>query len=471
MTGLQLMLQSHSERKYHMIIYSTKLPMKAEFDRNAFLASIVKWNANSKYRIDGLETQIDSPVFEVSAENNSISSITLEGELTTAVRVHNENKGGIWNTDLILNEDKNILTICVDRSVQDTTELMKGFAQVPKIVEQLILDGFTGSNLGFQISKKAISICSDEKAALNDAFNGKVSFSLPIVYLSSRSKLDSDKLASKLAGLATVIQDNEDMISEAYPEPIYIFFPHRNRKPQAFGDYPLHRDISFEIIEHLNNQLYTGIDTWNGVKSELLAIEAKQNAVKYQEAATENEVLSEMQEEFLKQEQANIAERERLLAENLKLQSEMFMLTKKLEKAGNGAQPILNMGAETDFYPGEHLEFVIEILRDYYEKSVGADSTTRRHDVLKSILDANPAEGILEKYRQLIKNAFEGYRDFNTQKIKSALREAGIEITAHSGHYKLALHGDSRYTYEVASTPGAYRTGINTSAGINKLMF
>ena len=106
---------------------------------------------------------------------------------------------------------------------------------------------------------------------------------------------------------------------------------------------------------------------------------------------------------------------------------------------------------------------------DYFEKSVGTDS--RRHDVLQSILDANPAQGIPEKFRQMIKSAFEGYTDFKIKKIQDALGETGIEVVGHGAHYKLAYHGDARYTYEVASTPSSKRTGINTSSGINKMMF
>lgn len=455
-----------------MIIYATHIPMKKEFDRESFLSSIVKWNAQGKYRISGLETQIHLKNFEITDGDNSIYSITMEDELTTAVRVHNANKGGIWDTDLILNEDKNTLTVCVDRSVEDTTELMKGFAQVPRIIGQLIADGFTGDNLCFPLSDAAIQLNAEHQIELKAAISGEISFALPIVYLSSRSKLDADKLAGKLTGLATVVLDREDTLKESYPEAIYVFFPHKKMKPRSFGDYPLHREIALEIVSFLNQQTYSGLDSWNGVNNAFLDAEAKKNALKYQNAASENEALSELQEEFLKQEQINKAERERNLAEISRLQYENHNLFRRIEKAESGAQPILHMGAEKDYYKGEHLEIVIEILRDYLEKSVGADSTTRRHDVLQSILDANPAEGTPEKFRKLIKNAFEGYTDFTSKKIQDALRETGIEVVNHSGHYKIAYHGDTRYTYEAAATSSdSFRAGKNCSAGINKLMF
>ena len=455
-----------------MIIYATHIPMKKSFDRGAFLSSVVKWNSAGKYRIDGLAEQIHSHSFEVKDGDNSICSITLEEELTTAVRVHNENRGGIWNTDLILNEDKNILTICVDRSVQDSTELMKGFAQVPRIVGQLIADGYTGDNLCFPISDTAVQISGDHQSSLNAMIHAEAVYALPIVYLSSRSRLNADKLAGKLTGLATVVVDPADSIKETFSEPIYIFFPHRKMKPFAFNDYPLHREIALEIVSYLNQQTYTGIDTWNGAMNALLDAEAKKNALKYQEAASENEVLTELQEDYLEQEKKNQAERKRFQDEIVKLQAEVFGLAKRLEKAESGSRPFLNMGSEKDYYEGEHLEIVIEVLKEYMDKNVGADSSSRRHDVLQSILDANPVEGIPEKFRKLIKNAFEGYTDFSSKKIQDALRETGIEVLNHSGHYKIAFHGDSRYTYEAAATPSdSFRAGKNCSAGINKLMF
>ncbi len=452
-----------------MILYSTRIPMKKGFDRENFLFSILKWNQNGKYQIAGLEEKIYSKSFEVTDGNNTMSTITLEDELTTAVRVHNENKGGIWNTDLILNEDQHMLTVCVDRMMQDTTVLMKGFANVPGIVSVLIEDGFAGHNLGFPVSNTAVIISDENKAALDAMIHIESGFVLPMVYLSSRSKLDADKLAERLAGLATVLLDNADILKSDYPEPIYIFFPNKNMKPRAFGDYPLHREIAIAIVEYLNQQTYTGVDTWNGVKNTLLDIESRMIAKKYQDAASENETLLELQEDSIKQEQKNKDERERLLAEINKLRAENAGLTNRLEKLEIGSKPFLHMGAEKDLYYDEHLEIVIEILRDHLKKSV--DPASRRHDVLQSILEANPIKGLPEQYRQIIKNAFDGYTDFSSKKIQDALREVGIEVIGHTGHYKMAFHGDERYTYEAAATPSDHRAGKNVSADISRLMF
>ena len=108
-------------------------------------------------------------------------------------------------------------------------------------------------------------------------------------------------------------------------------------------------------------------------------------------------------------------------------------------------------------------------MKEYLNKRV--EDKCRRADILKSIIEANPVEGIPEKYKKIIKEAFNGYTKFNCTKILNTLNETGIDIVDHTGHYKIQFHGDSRYTFEAASTPSDHRAGKNAAAIINNLMF
>ncbi|MGN1422234.1 MAG: hypothetical protein ACI4XA_02570, partial [Oscillospiraceae bacterium] len=77
------------------------------------------------------------------------------------------------------------------------------------------------------------------------------------------------------------------------------------------------------------------------------------------------------------------------------------------------------------------------------------------------MIEANPAVGTTEKYRAIIRAALDGYKTFETAKVTKALKETGIEIIEHTGHYKIALGGDHRYVCEAAATCSDNRGGLN----------
>ena len=135
----------------------------------------------------------------------------------------------------------------------------------------------------------------------------------------------------------------------------------------------------------------------------------------------------------------------------------------------NTGEVLLVKGSEEDFYPNEQAEIIIEILKEHLEKYVRKNS--RRADILRSIIAANPVDGIPEKLKSTIKKAFEGYKQFNCVRISEALKLAGLEVTVHSGHYKVRHGKDTRYMAEVAATPSDRRAGKNAAAIINRLMF
>ena len=124
---------------------------------------------------------------------------------------------------------------------------------------------------------------------------------------------------------------------------------------------------------------------------------------------------------------------------------------------------------ETDLYNNEQYEIIIDALEEYLAKSANRDS--RRADIIRSVISANPVEGTPGKYRAIIRNNLDGYKNFATSKITKALKDTGIEIIEHTGHYKLALKGDHRYICEAAATCSDTRGGLNLVSEINNKMF
>ena len=320
---------------------------------------------------------------------------------------------------------------------------------------------------GIPISNKAI--CIDDRETVLSAISSSDRFSLPMVYLSSRSELNADRLAAKLSGLALVVSDHNDCIADKYPEPIYVFYPHRNMAPTAFDNYPFHRDIQCCVENYLNSREYRKLETWDGIQNERTDINNRNLLHKYSSVSSDNEILGEMYSE-LESKMAEAAElRDKLSYENNMLIAENARLRQENERFFVQGVPLLMRGNETDLYNNEQYEIIIDILKEYLAKSTVPNS--RRADIILSVLEANHADGTLEKYRTIIRNTLDGYKNFSTAKITKALRDVGIEIIEHTGHYKIALKGDHRYSCEAAATCSDSRGGLNLVAEVNNTLF
>ena len=445
-----------------MLIYSTRFRVVPEFDKVEFIRNISESNSP----IEGFEDNSFS--FIAGDDNNNIEVAELAEKNIIAARIHISNDGGEWDTDLVLNYGTAVLSVYVNRTVDDNTTNIDSKGGVPRFVSQIIKRGFAGKCCGLNISEKPL-ILSD-KDLIEAAVNTSDRYSLPIVYLSSASELDADKLASKLAGLAVVISDSKNVLKERYPEPIYVFFPHRNTPAVSFGAYPYHREIQWKIYDYHNSRKYEKLETWDGIHNETLASERRELFSEFRRTSADNDVLIEMYNELEKRLDADSAANNELYSELSRLRAENARLTYENERLSENGKPLIMYGIEDDIYTDEQREIIIDILSDYRDKNVSAG--TRRADIIDSVIDANPVKGTPARYRKIIKKAFDGYTNFDTQKISAALNETGIKITKHTGHYQIALNGDQRYACEAAATcSDSGRGGKNLISEINNKMF
>lgn len=448
-----------------MLIYSTRFRVTAAFDRECFVDSIIEWNRNGHYHIDDIEE--DSLSFIAGDDDNNLEVTDLEDEKVIAARMHIDNNGGVWNTDIILNYEESVISVYVNRTVGENTGNPAARAFVPQIVTQIIDGGYAGKSMGIPISSSAAAMGGRE--AILKSISASDRFSLPMVYLSSRSEIDPELLAAKLAGLATVVRDSGDSISGEYPEPIYVFFPHRNMAPVPFGSYPFHRDIQACVVSYLNSREYRKLETWDGVQNAKTDIANRALLRKYKEASSDNEMLVEMYAELEKKIKEEAELRDKLSYENNRLIAENARLQQENQRLNGGGVPLIVRGAEPDLYDNEQYELIMDILKEYLAKS--AADGTRRADILRAVIGANPVNGTPEKLRATVRAALEGYKNFDSSKIAKALKEAGIIILEHTGHYKIALGGDHRYICEAAATCSDNRGGLNLISEINNMMF
>lgn len=449
-----------------MQIYSTRFRVKKTFTSEEFVSSVKEWSRSRRCPITDTEgTELS---FIAGDDDNYLEVISLESRNVIAARTHEETKGGIWDTDFVLDYENNIVSVYVNRNISDTTLNMNSRSFMPGFISQIINNGFAEQSNGIEISDSAVRVTDAE--ILRNAVNSEDEYSLPLVYLSNSSKVDGNKLAAKLTGLATVVTDSDNILADDYPEPIYVFFPHRNMAPLAMGEYPFHRDIQMAVYNYHNSRDYGELETWNGVQNARINAENTDLLSKYRAITSDNDTLTEMYSELEEKIDKDSRLREELSFENNRLIAENAMLIQEIERLREGGTPILMRGQENEMYPDEQREIIISVLRKCLGHSV--EENTRRHDVISSVIEANPVKGLPEQYQSIIRNAIDGYSTFETSKITSALKETGIEIIEHTGHYKIALRGDHRYVCTAAATcSDTGRGGKNLISEINKIMF
>lgn len=448
-----------------MLIYSTRFRVNPEFDKKEFVNKIIEWNRNGRYPVDDIEKNTFS--FIAGDDDCCLEVIDQEKNNVIAARMHIKNDGGVWNTDIILNYGINILTAYVNKTVDENTVNTDSRAFIPEIIKQVIRHGYAGKSMGLDISEKALNI--SDRELLENAVASYDKYSLPMIYLSSASEISADKLAAKLAGLAVVVNDADNVLKERYPEPIYVFYPHANVPPTAFGSYPFHREIQRVVFDYLNKREYNKLETWDGIQNERSSQANLELLNKYRSAAADNEAFQELYSELEEKLNELNKQWEDISRENSRLNSENARLARENERFRECGVPLIMRGSENDLYPDEQREIVMDILREQMRVSLGEG--TRRADIVGSIINANPTQGTPEKNKQIIKRALDGYKAFETASILKALKETGIEIIEHTGHYKIALEGDHRYVCEAAATCSDNRGGKNLIAEINKKMF
>ncbi|SFX39498.1 hypothetical protein [Ruminococcus sp. XPD3002] len=456
-----------------MLIYSTRFKVKDIFTKEQFVKSLIKWCTEKKQPLSGLENHKSDFSFSEIDGNQMIEVVDVETDSIIAARQISETLKGNWTVDAVLDYGKKTLSVYMDYTVNDSSETSNTHLRAPRLIRQIINDGFAENNLGFEMKTSAITLEDKDREKLISALNASDTYALPFVYLSSRSDVDADVLAQKLSGLAVVIEDTSDILNSVAPErftaPIYVLLPHKGADPLAFGNYPLHREIIHTVANYLNRRVYDKLETWDGVNGKLLRIRSRETIEKLKEKSDNND-FNKIYLEELEAENEKYSQKYEKLAEELqKLKLENERLNYRLESYTGAGNSLIVSGTENDLYPNEQREIIIDCLKEYLDKNV--QSASRRADIIKSIINANHVDGIPDQYKKIIKAAFDGYKKFECFEIMDALKKTGIVVVEHTGHYKIQYHKDPRYSFEASATASDHRAGKNAASIINNLMF
>ena len=245
-----------------------------------------------------------------------------------------------------------------------------------------------------------------------------------------------------------------------------------------------------QVIHYSNTQMIAPLYTWQGVTNALLlerlanqrverlaAERAKKEAEERmaQLVAEQDEEKRRFKKKALEDARAEAdsmieafddetekmrKEIERLTKANEALQYENQGLRAKLDAMDQ--EPILYLGDEFEFYPGEIKELILSVLEDTIPNLFQG---SRRYDVVNDIVQNNNYLRVPKERANEIKRLLGTYTSLPAR-LKQDLEAFGFTITGDGKHYKLVYFGDDRYVITLAKTPSDVRAGKNDALGI-----
>ena len=466
-----------------MLIFSSILSVKDSLTKDAFLRLVIEWNQGSSHRENIIPDIVWNGERNIryGDENLFLDIEEYRNGNIIAVRFQKkEDEGTVWNTDYILSFDEMKLSVRLDRSFEGSLSPDASYSS-PYFLTLLIDRGYLEDDNGLPVAYEPVTIGSSDIDLLADVINGKSDYRLPVVYVSKtfygQDPLDVSALAYKLKGSAYVLVQeggwiNSDLREKCssnneYYGSVGIYYPHNTmeHKRYKYRDYEASRKYVFDnivssVIQFGNLQNTDSLYTWEGVQNHILADMLQHQIDKHMLAENERDeagkLIDSVDDELTKL-QEKVAD---LTNNNMALMNENQGLRLKL--AGANQVPLLYYGEESDFYPGEIREIVLDLLSDVL---ASLPDKTRRKDILTDIIEENIFDGQPDKRKDEIKKLLKGY-SLITPAMKKDLENLGFTIIEEGKHLKLVYYGDNRYMTTAAKTPSDARTGSNLAAGI-----
>lgn len=496
-----------------MLLFSTMLSITDNLTKDKFIELVIKWNQGSPHADNIISGIVWNGERNIKYEDGRLSLEIEEYRNGNIIAVRYEkidDDGVVWDTDYVMNFTTRKMGIRLDRSYLESAVSPNWGFSTPHFISLLIEENYLAKDNEFSISNKPHYIDDDEIEKVADIVNGK-RYHLPIVYVSKtyydEFPVDVNRMASRLKGVAHVLVQKSNVSNlrlrelcdskNEYFGAIGIYYPGNMTSHRRFlyRTYPgsekqyLDRVVN-AVISFSNSRMMNSLYTWQGVNHALMRDRLESQKEERVQAEKErrlalNEVLTlKGQQESVKREAIEKAKEEanaildgvdneiaklheqidQLTHMNEKLQYENQGLKAKIDS--NQDQPLLYVGLEKEFYPGEIKDLILSTLSNCLPN---IEIKTRRHNVVQDVIQANDYECISKKRADEIKRLLSNYNGM-TQKVRKGLEDIGFEITYESNHYKATYFGDSRYTLIYGATPSDVKAGKNNvSNTVNKV--
>ena len=479
-----------------MLKFRTQFPIQEDADIRATLSATYQWIAGSRhYALNGVIKESDLINSEEGSEEAGAETLNhyffeeSDSVRLVGVELIASKHGLTWTTHMVARQTERDAWV----SLELTCEAEEAGAQTPSTKRPVLIDRLLdevpfGRDGSIDTIAHAHNLMDSQvdlaKAIVLNCANN----TMPVVYLSAttlgRHVTNPSVLAKRLAGMAHVVVEPNRAFSQRlrlatesqnpFGGQVGLFWPDSGLR-EILHRYDISSDEFIdEIAIHVQSQLLVkGLDrrlSWNYFQKSLSQHRIKQSAKIWEELGSEqSEHLSRKLAEQENQHRDSEETWERLVAD---IEQEKQTLQKELQKVQVCQRKIqsgqvVNIGTEEELYPGEFSAIMHDIL------TAAAGSTTvgnRRHDVLRSLRDANPLPLFVDEREQRIKQLMTGYRGMDSR-LRKDLEDLGFEITEDGKHYKISLYGDDRYTVALAKTPSEGRGILNWVSDLKKKFF
>ena len=487
-----------------MLLFSTILRVNDTLTKDGFIKLIIEWNQGSPHKeniIPGLEWHGERNI-RFGDERMWLDIQEYRNGNIIAVRYEKtEEDGVVWDTDYVMNFTEMKISILLYRSYLEEALTVDPKFSTPHFISLLVYGGYLKDDGDLPVTRNPIFIKDGNLPLLCGVINGTQRYRLPVVYISKNyghtDPVDVKWLASRLKGVAHVlVQESRYTNSDIrlmcndrneYNGAVGIYFPnqaveHRRyfyRAYQGYDETMLERVVR-TVINYANMQMipllytYQGVfnamlrDRWSSRGEDLIVLErAKKSAEFARELAEQERDEAEQQKDeahqlvdMTDQEISDMKRQiEELTHENERLTAENAGLRTKLN--GMDSMPVLYLGTEDEFFPGEIREMILAIL----DRALGDETKTRRSDVLRDIIHSNGYQHSRENRIREVKAKLKGYKTMNGA-LRRFLEDLGFVITEDGKHYRLTYYGDNRYHTTLAKSASDHREGENISTQI-----
>lgn len=461
-----------------MLLFSTILPARVNLDPQTFFETIVDWNQQSSRQVNRIEDLNWNGELNARYCSDRLELIfdSLPEEQLYGARFVKNDDGIHWRTDVLFFQKTGRILIQLDRTYSEDAAGFNEEFSTPFLISVMIDHGLFEHLDVLPYSASPWILNQDQAAAAESIFYGTVYQSLPVVLVSRNQEgilpLDVEALAWRLKGAAHVLvfeDENGDqwwkngfsrqmpepgMISVSYPnagETIEYFRPQTSRDDSALLNAVCNRIFHYNLL--LEN---AAMPAWMLLKARKI----ERNAEDETRRQKENE--SQMSDLFdeMNSDMATLSEQIRTL------QAENNAMQHSLHAARQKTAPVFSGGAETEFYPGEMNDVLIEACRLLQRQCVPDGRTA---DLLDDFLRTHTPSRERKRRMDCIQDAFSS--DLPHRRRIASLNEAGFTVSEDGPHYKLVYENDGRYTFSLSKTPSDRRAMKNSLSLILSMLF
>jgi len=487
-----------------MLLFSTLLDINDTLTKDAFIQSVIDWNQGSPHEaniIPGIKWNGEHNV-RYGNKNMWLDIQEYRNGNIIAVRYEKtEEDGVVWDTDYVMNFNEMRMAIRLDRSYLADALTVDPKFSTPHYIALLSDRGYLIDDGDLPTSRFPSFIDKTNIDILGSIINDSKRYKLPVVYVSKNydnsDPVDVKLLAKRLRGAAHVLVQKGKWLNQRirqtcnnnneYSGAVGVYFPnlavqskrffYRAAKgyDQVMLDKVVRAVINYGISQKVDTlYTYQGVayamflDRWKSRGEDLIELERAKNSAEFaQELAEmerdEAEKRREEADQLVDSTDEEIAEM-RLKIEDLSQQNELLtaeVASLRAKLTGLDSQPIIYMGDEDDFFPGEIKDIVLRTL----DKASKDNPKSRRASVLSDIVRNNNYEHILDDKGKELKNKLRGYRSMSGS-LRRYLEKLGLVITEEGKHYRMTYYGDARYHTTLSKTSSDIREGENSAMQI-----